>query len=167
LASPFKSSQHFSLSAREATDVTAVVVLAVAVSSVVGHVRVQAATAVRVAVVIVHPDLLEIVRREVQATARLVHPGQSVIDHREVQATARLVHPGQSVIDLRVHHVRRDLLPGQRHRVPMSLLRLWRLPRPRRQPHHRQVHRRASRGDSKPCYWHRHVLSIANSIAVA
>jgi hypothetical protein len=29
------------------------------------------------------------------------------------------------------------------------------------------VRLRANRGDSKPCYWHRHVQSIADSIAVA
>jgi hypothetical protein len=37
---------------------------------------------------------------------------------------------------------------------------------------HRHLHRamallRASRGDSKPCYWHRHDISIASNIAVA
>ncbi len=37
--------------------------------------------------------------------------------------------------------------------------------------HHRHLHRamallRASRGDSKPCYWHHHDISTANSIAV-
>jgi len=32
--------------------------------------------------------------------------------------------------------------------------------------HQRLVRLRASRGDSKPCYWHRHVQSTADNIAV-
>ncbi len=66
-------------------------------------------------------------------------------DHRE---------RGHSVHRESVHHVLSKLL-GRRL--------------PHHQPHRRQtqVPLRASRGRAKPCYWHRHVQSIAASIAVA
>jgi hypothetical protein len=51
-------------------------------------------------------------------------------------------------------------------------LRIFKRPRYLNLRQHRHLHRamallRASRGDSKPCYWHRHDISIASNIAVA
>jgi hypothetical protein len=50
--------------------------------------------------------------------------------------------------------------------------RMFKRPRYLKLRQHRHLHRamallRASRGDSKPCYWHRHDISIASNIAVA
>jgi hypothetical protein len=50
--------------------------------------------------------------------------------------------------------------------------RMFKRPRYLNLRQHRHLHRamallRASRGDSKPCYWHRHDISIASNIAVA
>jgi hypothetical protein len=49
--------------------------------------------------------------------------------------------------------------------------RRFRRLRYRRHRHHRHLHQvkallRASRGESKPCYWHRHDISTASNIAV-
>jgi hypothetical protein len=62
-----------------------------------------------------------------------------------------------------VHHVagKRSRPQLQRRRNRLRAARPKRL----RHPHLKPVLLRASRGDSKPCYWHRHVLNIANSIA--
>jgi len=61
--------------------------------------------------------------------------------------------------------------PFQRYRQSPRF-RIFRAPREQRRRHHPHQHQarvllRASRGDSKPCYWHRHDISTASSIAVA
>src|SRR5436305_1127347 len=76
------------------------------------------------------------------------------------------------VIDRKVidHHVHRVTGHHGHHAVGMDRLVMLRQTQNR---HHRQVHQRlilepvrASRGRAKPCYWHRHVQNIADSIAV-
>ena len=74
-------------------------------------------------------------------------------------------------------HVRRESEAHELSRLqPLKQLLRRRQPFSQRQSsrHHRwnrscrqQRRLRASRGDSKPCYWHRHVQSTADSIAVA
>ena len=72
--------------------------------------------------------------------------------------------------------LQRKLQLFKRRRKPPRLrylqFRKFRRPRHRRLRHHRHLHRamarlRASRGDSKPCYWHHHDISTASNIEVA
>jgi hypothetical protein len=105
---------------------------------------------------IVQPETVALVRRERIAQRGIVQQG-----------TAALVAPGQWEIGPRVRRERKSPLRAQRRRVPKRPVRLSRLHRQRRNKRLRPVLLRASRGDTKPCYWHRHVLSTANSIAVA
>jgi hypothetical protein len=105
-----------------------------------------------------------------KASVRHVHK-VSVVGVRHVNRARKV--SVQRVRKVNVHHVHRLSNPHQLRRH--SCLRLQRfnqflrfLRRRRRQRHqHRRLGRlRASRGDSKPCYWHRHVQSTADSIAV-
>jgi hypothetical protein len=105
---------------------------------------------------IVQPEIVALVRRERIARRGIVQQG-----------IAALVAPGQWEIGPRVRRERKSPLRAQRRRVPKRPVRLSRLHRQRRNKRLRPVLLRASRGDTKPCYWHRHVPSTANSIAVA
>jgi hypothetical protein len=56
-------------------------------------------------------------------------------------------------------------------RLRYPQFRMFKRPRYLKPRHHRHLHRamallRASRGDSKPCYWHHHDISTASNIAV-
>jgi hypothetical protein len=98
-------------------------------------------------------------------------------DHRVSRARRVIGHPaGQArrVIDRHAHREsnQRDLSKPRSHQ---RLNRLQRLFSPllksqrhlkRSRQHQRLVRLRANRGDSKPCYWHRHVQSTADNIAV-
>jgi hypothetical protein len=62
--------------------------------------------------------------------------------------------------------------PRKSLRLRHLQFRMFKRPRYQKLRHHRHLHRamaqlRASRGDSKPCYWHRHDISTASNIAVA
>jgi hypothetical protein len=62
--------------------------------------------------------------------------------------------------------------PRKSPRLRYLQFRIFKRPRYLNLRQHRHLHRamallRASRGDSKPCYWHRHDISIASNIAVA
>jgi hypothetical protein len=62
--------------------------------------------------------------------------------------------------------------PRKSLRLRYLQFRMFKRPRYLKLRQHRHLHRamallRASRGDSKPCYWHRHDISIASNIAVA
>jgi hypothetical protein len=117
---------------------------------------------------------VEIVRRVIVQSEIVVRVRHGLIARRETdhhRETARqeiVPHalPGQWEIDLRVHHAQRDQPRSPKRRVLKCSMRLQRLHHHRRQLRLRPVFLRASRGDSKPCYWHRHVISTANSIAV-
>ena len=67
-------------------------------------------------------------------------------------------HHGQQESVHRVHQL-------NRHRQFPRLQQLRR--HHHRRPSQLRMPLRASRGDSKPCYWHRHVQSTADNIAVA
>jgi hypothetical protein len=108
---------------------------------------------------------VETVRRGIEDHVH--HAAETVrrgIARREIERHA--LH-GQWAIDRPVRRVARNLLRVQRRKVLRSLTRLPRHQRHRRHQHHRPVLLRANRGDFKPCYWHRHVINTANSIAVA
>ena len=68
------------------------------------------------------------------------------------------------------HHASRASEPVGPSRLLRFSLRLMRHPHRRHRQHrrHQRLARpRANRGDSKPCYWHHHVQSTADNIAVA
>ena len=79
-------------------------------------------------------------------------------------------HHGRRVNGASDHHASRANAPVEPSRLLQFSLRLMSHLH-RRHHQHRQHQRlarpRASRGDSKPCYWHRHVQSTADNIAVA
>jgi hypothetical protein len=69
---------------------------------------------------------------------------------------------------LRLRHLQFRMFKRLRYQKLRKSLRLRHL----KLRHHRHLHRvmallRANRGDSKPCYWHRHDISTASNIAVA
>ena len=100
-------------------------------------------------------------RVEIAAHAVL---GQWEIDPRDrVEIAAHAVH-GQWEIDQRVRRV--PTVRDQRARILEQPTEQRPLRPQRRHPLLSLVLPRASRGDAKPCYWHRHVINTASSIAV-
>jgi hypothetical protein len=148
-------------------------IVVLAVVGIVAHVAAEIAA--HVVVEIVAHVAAEIARRETVVLVVHARPEIVALGHRERiaqpeivrQGIAALVAPGQWEIGPRVRRERKSPLRAQRRRVPKRPVRLSRLHRQRRNKRLRPVLLRASRGDTKPCYWHRHVPSTANSIAVA
>jgi hypothetical protein len=99
-----------------------------------------------------------VVETEARAPRENVVSVRKETDHRVAENG---VHVPHAVRGESAQHAPRGVIVNRKpHRLP-------RLHQGRH--HHRQrilVRLRASRGDSKPCYWHRHVQSTADSIAV-
>jgi len=115
--------------------------------------------------------------------------GESDRSHKVARnLRARRAHRAHRESVLHAHRERESREPGepkalsreaqsfQRRRKLLRLrylrFRKFRRPEFRRLRHHRHLYPamarlRASRGDSKPCYWHRHDTSTASNIAVA
>jgi hypothetical protein len=101
-----------------------------------------------------------------RATAhRVIDP--RVIDPRVIDPHVHRAQTARRVIDPRVHPGRRASDPHVRHaqRGPLRVQRRRLLQEVARLLQHRPRRLRASRGERKPCYWHRHDINIANSIA--
>jgi len=99
----------------------------------------------------VHKESGENARRASRESVPSVHRALNCVRHPPLVRPARLDSEYQSR-RRQQHRSYRLLLqnPPRHHYQRLELVRL-----------------RANRGDSKPCYWHRHVQSIADSIAVA
>jgi hypothetical protein len=126
----------------------------------------HAETVVLVAIVrreiVVHVVHAEIVRREI--VARVLHVRQATVRKAIVARVPR----DQWVSGPRVHREARSPLRVQRHKAPKPPVKqLSRLHHLRQLKRLRPVLLRASRGETEQCYLHRHVISTANSIAVA
>jgi len=110
-------------------------------------------------------DRREIVRRVRRESAWTVGRVRKETDRREIVRRVRRVRRVHRVrIGHRVHRASVSLVLS-RHQQQHRLQRIQPLPP---SLHQRLTPLRASsRGRVKPCYWHRHVQSIAASIAVA
>jgi hypothetical protein len=93
--------------------------------------------------------------------------------HRGIVRRVRrgIVHHVHREIDRRVHRGIVHLVLSRHQQIQPHQLRGEQCSQLNSRLQHRNrpmlATRRASRGESKPCYWHRHEQSIADSIAVA
>jgi hypothetical protein len=89
----------------------------------------------------------------------------------EGHAHRGIVHHVHREIDRRVHRGIVHLVLSRHQQIQPHQLRGEQCSQLNSRLQHRNrpmlATRRASRGESKPCYWHRHEQSIADSIAVA
>jgi hypothetical protein len=141
---------------------------------VVGGVNVVAVGQENAVVAVGQENAVVVRRGSVESVLRVRRVARGPHVHRESRESVPHV-PRESV--LRGLPELRGLLDRpqqyQRRRLPQRLkrqqfkgYRRLRHSRLRRHLHRAKVLLRASRGDSKPCYWHRHVISTASSTAV-